>query len=200
MLIAAVAPALSPLLVSLARLESMLEKAKGEGWSRDGLSRTPLQLRIRLDQRVLEHDILEISTKHIPKHRHECGGVHWSFVLPPNIVLAARVMVASIESWKAFGRTSSPLDYLDLVNNYSQNSSLYKLELHIYAVVLLHCLHKYYNSDFPFSGISVGQLILVISQVKVNSMAEDNVAEAFVRIGKFELAVQHCIVSIKVYL
>ncbi|WOL06068.1 N-lysine methyltransferase SMYD2-A isoform X1 [Canna indica] len=113
----------------------------------------------------------EISTKHIPEHRHECGGVHWSSVLPPDIVLAARVMVASIERWKAFGRTSSPLDYLDLSSNYSQNSPVYKLESHIYAVVLLHCLHKYYNSDFPFSGVSAGQLILVISQVKVNSMA-----------------------------
>ncbi|WOK94148.1 hypothetical protein Cni_G02850 [Canna indica] len=87
----------------------------------------------------------EISTKHIPQHLHECGGVHWSFVLPPDIVLAARVMVASIERWKAFGRTSSRLDYLDLVSNYSQNSPLYKLESHIYAVVLLHYLHKYYN-------------------------------------------------------
>ncbi|WOL01308.1 N-lysine methyltransferase SMYD2-A isoform X1 [Canna indica] len=35
---------------------------------------------------------------------------------------------------------------------------------------------------------------------KIVVEAEDNVAEAFVRIGKFELAEQHCIASIKVFL
>lgn len=55
---------------------------------------------------------VNMSNNHIPEHHHECGGVHWSAVLPPDIVLAARVMAVSIEKWKAFGRNSSPLDYL----------------------------------------------------------------------------------------
>ncbi|XP_042378044.1 SET and MYND domain-containing protein 4-like isoform X1 [Zingiber officinale] len=114
---------------------------------------------------------VNMPNNHIPEHHHECGGLHWSAVLPPDIVLAARIIAISVEKWKAFGRNSSPLDYLDFVHHYAQNSIITKLESHVYAVVLLHCLHHFYNSDFPFSAASVAQLVLVISQVKVNSMA-----------------------------
>ncbi|RWW19010.1 hypothetical protein GW17_00016964 [Ensete ventricosum] len=106
----------------------------------------------------------DICSNHIPEHRHECGGSHWSSVLPPDIVLAARVIVTSIEKCKASGRISNPLDYLvnvyinDFVHNYAQNPSVSKLESHVYAIVLLYCLHQYYNSDFPLSGASVAQV------------------------------------------
>lgn len=55
---------------------------------------------------------IDVSDNHIPEHRHECGGSHWSAVLPPDIVLAGRLMVTAIEKWKAFGKTSIALDYL----------------------------------------------------------------------------------------
>uniref|UniRef100_A0A804IS90 MYND-type domain-containing protein n=1 Tax=Musa acuminata subsp. malaccensis TaxID=214687 RepID=A0A804IS90_MUSAM len=100
----------------------------------------------------------DICSNHILEHRHECGGAHWSAVLPPDIVLAARLIVTSIEKCKASGTIFNPLDYLDFVHNYAQNPSVSKLELHVYAIVLLYCLHQYYNSDFPLSGASVAQV------------------------------------------
>ncbi|XP_064960764.1 uncharacterized protein LOC103993668 isoform X2 [Musa acuminata AAA Group] len=138
----------------------------------------------------------DICSNHILEHRHECGGAHWSAVLPPDIVLAARLIVTSIEKCKASGTIFNPLDYLDFVHNYAQNPSVSKLELHVYAIVLLYCLHQYYNSDFPLSGASVAQLILVISQIKVNSMAvihmkSHNRDEAFGKCSKFFIFEEH---------
>ncbi|CAL9086903.1 unnamed protein product [Musa textilis] len=138
----------------------------------------------------------DICSNHIPEHRHECGGAHWSAVLPPDIVLAARVIVTSIEKCKASGTIFNPLDYLDFVHNYAQNPSVSKLESHVYAIVLLYCLHQYYNSDFPLSGASVAQLILVISQIKVNSMAVIHMKshhrdEAFGKCSKFFTFEEH---------
>lgn len=54
----------------------------------------------------------DICSNHILEHRHECGGAHWSAVLPPDIVLAARLIVTSIEKCKASGTIFNPLDYL----------------------------------------------------------------------------------------
>lgn len=38
----------------------------------------------------------ETDTKHIPEHKHECQGLNWPAILPPEIVLAGRVLVKSI--------------------------------------------------------------------------------------------------------
>lgn len=34
---------------------------------------------------------------HFFEHRHECHGVHWPAVFPPDVVLAARILVKSTE-------------------------------------------------------------------------------------------------------
>lgn len=38
----------------------------------------------------------ERDTKQIPEHKHECQGVNWPAILPPEIVLAGRLLVKSI--------------------------------------------------------------------------------------------------------
>lgn len=40
---------------------------------------------------ILRNDS-EYENKDIPEHKHECQGVHWSAVLPSEIVLAGRVL------------------------------------------------------------------------------------------------------------
>ncbi|XP_026656321.1 uncharacterized protein LOC103724370 isoform X2 [Phoenix dactylifera] len=112
----------------------------------------------------------DMNIKKNPEHRHECGGAHWSAVLPHDVVLAGRVMSKYIEK-KSSGKISNPLETLEFAHNYCQIPLANKLELHIYATVLSYCLQNYYGSDFPSIGASVSQLVLLISQVKVNSMA-----------------------------
>ncbi|XP_042492158.1 SET and MYND domain-containing protein 4 isoform X3 [Macadamia integrifolia] len=107
----------------------------------------------------------------IPEHKHECGGVHWPVVLPSEIVLAGRVLVKSIEQRRHSSLTSKPIESLDLFHNYAQMTPENKLELHIYSIVLTHCLQRYYGSIFPLTGTSASQVVILISQIKVNSMA-----------------------------
>lgn len=107
----------------------------------------------------------------IPEHGHECGGAHWPAVLPTDVVLAGRVMAKFKEKGKSSGDISMPVKTLDFAHNYNQISPDCKLELHIYAVVLSYCIQRYYALDFPSIGLAASQLILLISQIKVNSMA-----------------------------
>jgi len=49
-----------------------------------------------MDATLVSHGKCEetyTSFEHIHEHRHECGGAHWPAVLPPDVVLAGRVMV-----------------------------------------------------------------------------------------------------------
>ncbi|XP_072963052.1 histone-lysine N-methyltransferase ASHR1 isoform X1 [Typha angustifolia] len=111
----------------------------------------------------------KVNFKHVPEHRHECGGTHWSAVLPSDIVLAGRIMAKCIA--KRSSEVSNSAETLDLVHHYDQISPASKLEFHIYAVVLSFCLQQYYRSDHPCSETSVAKLVLLICQIKVNSMA-----------------------------
>lgn len=115
--------------------------------------------------------VTNLNFKHIPEHKHECGGAHWSAILPPDVVLAGRVMMQSVEKRKVPGEFSKPRETLEFAHNYVQIPSDSKLEFHIYAAVLSYCLEHYYSSDFPADGATASQLVLLISQIKINSMA-----------------------------
>eukprot|EP00268_Persea_americana_P069527 TRINITY_DN9890_c0_g1_i10.p1 TRINITY_DN9890_c0_g1~~TRINITY_DN9890_c0_g1_i10.p1 ORF type:complete len:804 (-),score=133.22 TRINITY_DN9890_c0_g1_i10:707-3118(-) len=109
--------------------------------------------------------------KEIAEHRHECGGIHWSAVLPPEIVLAGRILAKSIETRRCLGETFTHVEDLDLCHNYTCIASESKLELHIYSVVLAYCLQHSYGVEFPLVGSSASQLVILLAQIKVNSMA-----------------------------
>ncbi|XP_043706247.1 SET and MYND domain-containing protein 4 isoform X2 [Telopea speciosissima] len=113
----------------------------------------------------------DANIEYLTEHKHECGGVHWPVVLPSEIVLAGRVLVKSIEQRKHSSWTSKPIESLDLFHNYAQMTPERKLELHIYSIVLTHCLQHDYGSVFPLTGTSASQVVILISQIKVNSMA-----------------------------
>ncbi|KAK1260971.1 hypothetical protein QJS04_geneDACA001961 [Acorus gramineus] len=115
--------------------------------------------------------IVDVNLQQNPEHRHECGGVHWPFVLPSEVVLAGRVLVKLFEKRKAFTATSESIESLDLVHNYPQMSPESKLESHIYSLVLLYCLQSCSSLDFTLSGSSIAQVVVLISQIKINSMA-----------------------------
>ncbi|KAJ0753092.1 putative chromatin remodeling SET family [Helianthus annuus] len=110
-----------------------------------------------------------VNIKHHAEHKHECG-VNWPIALPAEIVLAGRVIVKSIEQNKHFGESSSIVN-LELCHNYLQLDPEAKLELHISSIVLMKCLHHCYGSDIPLTGDTISQCVLLLSQIKVNSMA-----------------------------
>ncbi|KQJ97373.1 hypothetical protein BRADI_3g30360v3 [Brachypodium distachyon] len=112
------------------------------------------------------------NSKQIAEHMHECGGAHWAAVLPADIVLAGRVMAQYIDKRLLTGKSSAISGpNLDLVHHYDIDSPTSKLESHIYAIVLLLCLQKYYRSDLSWREESLSQLVLLICQIKVNSIA-----------------------------
>uniref|UniRef100_A0A452YJ51 SET domain-containing protein n=1 Tax=Aegilops tauschii subsp. strangulata TaxID=200361 RepID=A0A452YJ51_AEGTS len=55
--------------------------------------------------------------------------------------------------------------------HYDVDSPTSKLESHIYAIVLLSCLQKHYKSDLSWKEETLAQMVLLICQVKVNSIA-----------------------------
>ncbi|KAI3870267.1 hypothetical protein MKX03_029656, partial [Papaver bracteatum] len=115
------------------------------------------------------HPVADSNPTWVAEHRHECGGVHWPAVLPAEIVLAGRVLVKKIEAKKySKGAMDSP-EALELCHNYGCMTPETKLEIHIYAIVLTYCLQLSYADDVSLSGLS--QLAVLISQIKVNSMA-----------------------------
>uniref|UniRef100_A0ACD5U611 Uncharacterized protein n=1 Tax=Avena sativa TaxID=4498 RepID=A0ACD5U611_AVESA len=112
------------------------------------------------------------NSKQIAEHRHECGGAHWAAVLPADIVLAGRVMAQYIDRKMLTGKSSAISGpNLDLIHHYDIDSPTSKLESHIYAIVLLLCLQKYYSSDLSWEEETLSELVLLICQVKVNSIA-----------------------------
>ncbi|KAK9153387.1 hypothetical protein Sjap_000867 [Stephania japonica] len=107
----------------------------------------------------------------IAEHKHECGGVNWPAVLPSEIILAARMIVKSIEQRKRSEGTAKSAETLELVHNFGKLPCESKLDFHIYSIVLTRCLQQSYGAEFPFTGASVSQLVITLSQVKLNSMA-----------------------------
>ncbi|KAI0513760.1 hypothetical protein KFK09_009790 [Dendrobium nobile] len=103
----------------------------------------------------------------LPEHTHECGGAHWPAVLPPDVVLAGRVMMKSIEKRKLSGGLDKNIETLDFSYSYNKIPPDHKLEMHLYALVLACCLRHY----LPSLETSISKFVLLISQIKVNSMA-----------------------------
>ncbi|RZC82663.1 hypothetical protein C5167_045450, partial [Papaver somniferum] len=115
------------------------------------------------------HPVADSNPTWVAEHRHECGGVHWPAVLPAEIVLAGRVLVKNIEAKKySKGAMDSP-EALELCHNYGCMTPETKLEINIYAIVLTYCLQLSHADEVSLSGLS--QLVVLISQIKVNSMA-----------------------------
>ncbi|XVF41271.1 hypothetical protein PTKIN_Ptkin01aG0267200 [Pterospermum kingtungense] len=107
----------------------------------------------------------------IPEHKHECQGLHWPAILPTDVVLAGRVVVKSIERKGQFTEVPNPLETLGLCESYSKMQPESKLELHIYSIVLLFCLRHSYSSELSINGDSTSRIVVLLSQIKVNSMA-----------------------------
>ncbi|KAL5733075.1 hypothetical protein ACOSQ2_032767 [Xanthoceras sorbifolium] len=125
--------------------------------------------------------------EHIFEHKHECQGVHWPIILPSDIALAGRVVVKTIEQRRA-SAGSILIETLDFCHNYSQVSPESKLESHIYSIVMLYCLQHIYGSELPINGASISKIVILISQIRVNSMAvvrmKSNDYELLDQIGK----------------
>ncbi|KAK9741887.1 hypothetical protein RND81_03G135700 [Saponaria officinalis] len=119
------------------------------------------ELQRRFSEVTLEsHSNSEVE---LTEHRHECVGVNWPTVLPSEVVLAGRIFVKLQED--------SNDAKLDLSHNYGKLLPETKVELHVYSIVLLYCLYHSYGHKVELNGANVAKIIVIISQVKVNSMA-----------------------------
>ncbi|ERN04677.1 hypothetical protein AMTR_s00076p00135550 [Amborella trichopoda] len=142
-----------------------LEKASGKQPERKQIN-VQDAIEINLSMNAKKEDFAGVS-----EHGHECGGVHWPAILPVDVVLAGRILVKCLERQKYLGGSFDIITELGLCHNYSSLPSESKVELHIYSVVLAYCLQKSYASLVPFTGPSVSQLIVLVCQIRVNSMA-----------------------------
>ncbi|KAK2637279.1 hypothetical protein Ddye_032071 [Dipteronia dyeriana] len=125
--------------------------------------------------------------ENIFEHKHECQGVHWPIILPSDIAVAGRVVVKSIEQRRA-SAGSNLIETLEFGHNYTQMSPESKMESHIFSIVLLYCLQSTYGSELPINGASISKIVVLISQIRVNSMAvvrmKSNDYESSDQIGK----------------
>ncbi|KAF1865656.1 hypothetical protein Lal_00005033 [Lupinus albus] len=111
-----------------------------------------------------EQEIADIS-----EHKHECQGVNWSGVLPSEIVLAGRILARFLPKSTSEDITDF-VEGLELSHCYKLMPSESKLDSHIHAIVLLYCLQHSSNIVFPIDGVSLSQVVIIISQIKVNCM------------------------------
>ncbi|XP_025793592.1 SET and MYND domain-containing protein 4 isoform X3 [Panicum hallii] len=127
---------------------------------------------IYCSKRCQEQAVGDISCNQDTYLEHECGGAHWAAVLPADIVLAGRIMARDREKRMLYGKSvASSGPNLDLVHHYDHHSPDNKLESQIYAIILLLCLQNHYRSDLSWTEDSLSQLVLLIFQIKVNSIA-----------------------------
>ncbi|KAF5467556.1 hypothetical protein F2P56_017372 [Juglans regia] len=103
----------------------------------------------------------------IPEHKHECQGVHWPTVFPSEIALAGRALIKSLAERSP---VANFVDMLNLSQNYPQIHPESKLELHIYSIILLYCLQHSSRTELLLNGASIAQIVILISQIRVNSM------------------------------
>ncbi|KAG6736984.1 hypothetical protein POTOM_060066 [Populus tomentosa] len=84
--------------------------------------------------------------------------VNWPAILPSDIVLAGRILVKSTS--QRCSTKSNALCDLGLSHSYTQITPESKLELHIYAIVLLCCLQHSFGVELPINGVSLSQVVL----------------------------------------
>ncbi|CAI8598663.1 unnamed protein product [Vicia faba] len=118
---------------------------------------------------VIQYNDCEQKLDDVTEHQHECQGVHWPAVLPSEIVLAGRVL-AKFLSKSSSGDITSFVEKLELSHCYERMPFESKLDSHIYAIVLLYCLKHSHGTMFSIDGISISQVVIVISQIQVNCM------------------------------
>ncbi|KAL0700347.1 hypothetical protein Bca4012_056469 [Brassica carinata] len=111
------------------------------------------------------------ETESVQEHQHECRGANWPAVLPSDAVLAGRVIMKLINQGETAMDLSNLQEKLDLSHSYSKMSPESKLELHLLSIVLIWCLNKSCCPDLSVCEASVTQTIILLSQIKVNSMA-----------------------------
>ncbi|KAF3584952.1 hypothetical protein F2Q69_00030163 [Brassica cretica] len=111
------------------------------------------------------------ETECVQEHQHECRGANWPAVLPSDAVLAGRVIMKLINQGETAMDLSNLHEKLDLSHSYSKMSPESKLELHLLSIVLIWCLNKSCCPDLSVCEASVSQTIILLSQIKVNSMA-----------------------------
>ncbi|XP_057482812.1 uncharacterized protein LOC130769627 isoform X1 [Actinidia eriantha] len=127
-----------------------------------------------LDKYIAEITSTNVSlskNEYFFEHRHECHGIHWPAVLPSELVLAGRILARSVEQQRHCSDVSDLNGTLDLSHNYEQLPPERKLESHIYSIILLYCLQHSYGSEFPKNGDTVSKFVILLSEIKVNSMA-----------------------------
>lgn len=123
----------------------------------------------------IENHIREVTSdnweekipEHFAEHRHECLDANWPAVLPHEVVLAGRVVVKSLVQ----RRDLVEIKALDLSYSYTELAVEVKLELCIYAIVLLVCLQRSLSLDLPVNPYFVYQIIIIMCQIRLNSMA-----------------------------
>ncbi|KAL7107461.1 hypothetical protein ACP275_06G056100 [Erythranthe tilingii] len=136
--------------------------------------RLPQELSGDLEQytkNVTSPDISSSSIEHAAEHKHECQGMHWPAVLPSDVVLAGRILVKHIEKQSCGGVDSKINRILDLCENYGKLSYETKLEFHVYSIILLCCLQRFYASKLPLNSAITSEIIMLLSRIRVNSMA-----------------------------
>ncbi|KFK45070.1 hypothetical protein AALP_AA1G339400 [Arabis alpina] len=110
-------------------------------------------------------------TECVQEHKHECRGANWPAVLPSDAVLAGRVIMKSIKQGETAMDLSNLPEILELSHSYSKMNPESKLELHLLSIVLIWCLNKSCCPDLLICETSVTQTIILLSQIKVNSIA-----------------------------
>ncbi|XP_010478763.1 PREDICTED: SET and MYND domain-containing protein 4-like isoform X2 [Camelina sativa] len=94
--------------------------------------------------------------------------------LPDDIVehiKAGRVIMKLINQGKAATDLSNLQEILELSHSYSMMNPEIKLELHLISIVLIWCLSKSSCPDLSVCEAAVTQTIILLSQIKVNSIA-----------------------------
>ncbi|XP_022139922.1 SET and MYND domain-containing protein 4 [Momordica charantia] len=122
-------------------------------------------------QEITSHGFADIRTEDVPEHKHECDGVHWPAILPSEIVLAGRIVVKYVAQKGGFADASSVVDMLNLSHHFSQMPTDSKLECIIYSIILLSCLQQFFPSQLPINGNSISQIVILISQIRTNSIS-----------------------------
>lgn len=115
--------------------------------------------------------INEENVDQFHEHEHECSGANWTAVLPSELVLAGRVIVKALQERGDFLDNAEPEEPMDLSRSYSELAPDVKLESHIYSIVLLCCLQRSCSFEIPINAVSVSRTIILLSQIRVNSMA-----------------------------
>ncbi|KAL2339512.1 hypothetical protein Fmac_007452 [Flemingia macrophylla] len=124
------------------------------------------------DLREYAAEVIQYSEEEIEditEHKHECQGVNWPVVLPSEIVLAGRILARFLLNCTSEDIVNF-VERLDLSHCYKDMPAESKLDSHIFAIVLLNSLKYSCGTMLSIDGVSISQVVIIISQIKVNCM------------------------------